>query len=149
MSRSGAIAVGALIFACRSAGLAPVPVTGAWVGAQGPNPERPRPGARLELLEDGGTVLGVWYSPDPVNGTLQPIGILTGTRDGGTLALRNLAAIGEDGGIVGGTPFTARLTSPDHLEALVNLTRRDGGPLPVYLKLDRTAEPVLLRWAAP
>jgi hypothetical protein len=132
---------------CRS--VTTVPVTGAWVGHEGPNPAKLEAGARVELLEDAGVILGVWYSADPLTGTLGPISIWTGIRDGGVLELRNAGEFKPDGGFGPGEPFPARLTSPDHLDMVLMMTRVDGGQLPIYLKLDRSKETPAIQWPGP
>jgi hypothetical protein len=147
MSHRWCLAALVLVAECRS--VATVPVTGTWVGQEGWNPAKLRPGTRVELLEDAGVLLGIWYSPDPMRGTPVPIAILTGVRDGGVLELRNAAELAPDGGIGPGEPFRARLTSPDHLEAVMNWIRLDGGPFPIYLTLDRSEQPPALRWPGP
>jgi len=111
----------------------PEGVTGVWTGSQGPFKDQMRPTARLELTEDGGVVTGYWYSSEFVDGGFDPVGALHGFRDGGVLILRDLAS-----DVDGGFPFTGSLVSETHLEATEVRIRSDGGPLPVYLKLDRT-----------
>lgn len=96
------------------------------------------PTARLEITEDGGVVFAVWYSSKlfPDAGSW-PVGALYGFRDGGTLYLRNTAKLLADGGLEGGTQFIGTITG-SHLEGVDQRTTLDGGPLPIYLKLDRS-----------
>jgi hypothetical protein len=132
-----------LLIACRNT-WAPSPgqaetVTGTWTGLEGPVKTRLTPTARLEITEvDGGVVYAFWYSSNlfPDAGSW-PVGALYGFRDGGTLYLRNTAKLLPDGGLEGGSPFTATLNSPNHLDAVDVRTKLDGGPLPIYLSVDR------------
>jgi len=56
---------------------------------------------------------------------------------GGTIYLVTNPQFG--GGQLGpGAPFTVNLTSPTHIEATTETRKRDGGILPIYLKLDRS-----------
>ena len=116
-------------------------LSGVWTGLEGPNLSRLSPTARLELTEDAGLVTGYWYSSRVfLDAGFWPVGSLYGFRDGGTLNLRNLAGatVLPDGGIIDGYVFTGTFTPPNHLEAVEVRTKPDGGPLPIYLKLDRT-----------
>jgi hypothetical protein len=112
-------------------------IAGVWAGSEGPIQSKMTPTARLEISEDGGIVYAVWYSSSlfPDAGSW-PVGALYGFRDGGTLYLRNAAKLLPDGGLEGGTPFTATITG-SHLEGVDQRTKTDGGPLPIYLKVDR------------
>jgi hypothetical protein len=113
-------------------------IAGVWSGSEGPLQNNLTPTARLEIIEDGGVVYAVWYSSNVFgpDGGSWPVGALYGFRDGGTLYLRNTGKKLPDGGLEGGTPFTATITG-SHLEGVDQRTTRDGGPLPIYLKVDR------------
>ena len=114
-------------------------VTGVWTGMEGPNLNRLTPTARLELTEDAGSVTGVLYSSNvfPDGGTW-PVGAFTGTRDGGSLFLRDVSIPLPDGGLREGFIFTGTFTPPNHIEGVEVRAKMDGGPLPVHYKLDRT-----------
>lgn len=114
-------------------------LTGVWTGLEGPNLNRLTPTARLELTEDGGAVTGVLYSSNifPDGGTW-PVGSFTGTRDGGFVFLRDALIPLPDGGSEEGFVFTGTFTPPNRLEGVEVRAKMDGGPLPVYFKLDRT-----------
>lgn len=111
-------------------------VTGVWTGMEGPNLNRLIPTARLELTEDAGSVTGVLYSSNifPDGGTW-PVASFTGTRDGGFVFLREVPVPGFEGEDF---VFTGTFTPPNRLEGVEVRAKMDGGPLPVYFKLDRT-----------
>jgi hypothetical protein len=114
-------------------------VAGVWTGMEGPSPSVLTPTARLELSEDAGRVTGVLYSSNifPDGGTW-PVASFTGTRDGGSLFLRDVSIPLPDGGLQEGFVFTGTFTTPNRLEGVEVRARMDGGPLPVYYRLDRT-----------
>ncbi len=114
-------------------------LTGVWAGLEGPNLNRMTPTARLEFTEDAGSVTGVLYSSNifPDGGTW-PVGSFTGTRDGGFVFLRDVPIPLPDGGFEEGFVFTGTFTPPSRLEGVEVRAKMDGGPLPVYFKLDRT-----------
>jgi hypothetical protein len=114
-------------------------LTGVWTGLEGPLQSALTPTARLELIEDGGYVTGVWYSSDvfPDAGSW-PVGAFTGTRDGGFVFLRDVQRHLPDGGLADGYVLTGTFTPPNHFEGAEIRTKRDGGPLPIYFKVDRT-----------
>jgi hypothetical protein len=58
-------------------------------------------------------------------------------KEKASLYLRNAAKLLPDGGLEGGTPFTATITG-SHIEGVDQRTKTDGGPLPIYLKVDRS-----------
>lgn len=114
-------------------------VTGVWTGTEGPNLDRLTPTARLELTEDAGSVTGVLYSSNIFpDGGVWPVGSFTGTRDGGSLVLRDVSIPLPDGGLKEGFLFTGTFTPPNHLEGIEVRAKMDGGPLPVHYILDRT-----------
>jgi hypothetical protein len=136
------------MFGCKSndnssGGNAPPPhsstLTGVWTGGEGAAQNNLTPTARFELTEKDGTVAGVWYSSNvfPDAGSW-PVGAFNGVRDGGFVLLRDVATPQPDGGLEGGYVFTGTFTPPNHLEGVEVRTKHDGGPLPIYLKLDRT-----------
>ena len=141
------VVVALVLFGCKGAdrpggsgGSTPPPgdsITGVWTGSEGPLQNKMTPTARLEITEDAGVVSAVWYSSKlfPDAGPW-PIGVLYGFRDAGTLYLRNTAEQLPDGGLQGGTEFKATITG-SHLEGVDQRTDSDG-PLPIYLKLDRS-----------
>jgi hypothetical protein len=144
MSRSKLFAVALGLVACsgnkgpEGGGLGGNPsVAGMWIGSEGPNPNALKPTAQLQLTVDGGEVIGIWYSKDPTTGNPELVAFLGGTQDGGTIYLVTNPQFG--GGQLGpGAPFTVNVTSPTHLEATTQTKKRDGGILPIYLKLDRS-----------
>ena len=146
MTRFELAALASLVIGCKGSTVPSTPdsggasstVTGKWSGVQGASQNRLSTAVRIELVEgDGGSISGIINVEDPPDsGSYASVGILTGYRDGGVFNLVEGAVLLPDGGAGGGYPFTGTFTSTNHLEAIEMGTKSDGGPLPIYFKLD-------------